>query len=145
MSRGGVSADSVEECKYVPAFAPYFEPLKRFVMGDDLAINETHDIYYWFYPFSKHISAKYVLFFNEGHIASVSLLSFFPISFMVTKKNEGTYPAHAKLLSLTDDYLLLDLASAGYEWSEFPFHRLKGSQMMSLNEHQAIISYPIGQ
>lgn len=140
-----LSATSVEECVQAPTHSPYFDPLKKFVLGDDQAIDDTHDIYYWFYPFGRHVSAKYVAFYNEGHIASVSLLSFFPISFMITKKNEGTYPAHAKVLSLSDKYLWLDLSSKGYEYCEFPFHCLKGNQMMTLHDSQAIVSYPIGQ
>lgn len=138
-----LSATTVEECKHVPTTSDYFDPLRQFVLGDDRAIDKTHDIYYWFYPFARHVSAKYVAFYNEGHIASVSLLSFFPISFMVTKKNAGTYPHHSRALSLNDKYLWLDLSSQGYECCEFPFHVLKGNQMMALNDSQAIVSYPI--
>lgn len=140
-----LSATTVEECKRVPSPSDYFDPLKQFVLGDDRAIDETHDIYYWFYPFGRHVSAKHVAFYNNGHIASVSLLSFFPISFMVTKKNEGISPRHSRALSLVDKYLWLDLSSQGYECCEFPFHGLKGNQMMALHDSQAIVSYPIEQ
>lgn len=140
-----LSATTVKECMRVPSPSDYFDPLKQFVLGDDQAMDETHDIYYWFYPFGRHVSAKYISFYNEGHIASVSLLSFFPISFMLTKKNEGTYPAHAKMLSLSDDRLWLDLSSRGYEYCEFPFHSLKGNQMMALHDSRAIVSHSIGQ
>lgn len=140
-----LAAMSVEECKTEPDYSPYLQPLKDFVLGDDHAIDDTHEIYYWFYPFNKHLSAKIVGFFNEGHIAMVSLLSFFPIAFMITKKNEGTYPAHSRKLLLTDKKLYLDLSSQGCEFSEFPFHGLKGNQMMALTDFQTIVSYPIGQ
>lgn len=140
-----LAATSVSECKEAPAESPYINPLKGFVMGDDSAINSTHDIYYWFYPYNKHVSAKCVAFRNEGHLALISILSFFPISFMVTKKNEGTYPAHSRQLTLNDNELILDLSSSGYPFSEFPFHGLEGDQIMLLADHQAIVSYPIGQ
>lgn len=140
-----LAATSVKECRKQPEPSPYFQPLISFVLGDDRAIEDTHDIYYWFYPFSKHLSAKCVAFYNEGHIATISLLSFFPIAFMVTKKDEGTYPAHARRLSLTDNYLFLNLSSRGYEYAEFPFHVLKGNQMAALTDFQTIVSYPIGQ
>lgn len=140
-----LSATTVDECKKEPVHSPYFQPLKNFVLGDDTAISETHDIYYWFYPYPRHVSAKLVSFYNEGHRALISLLSFFPVAFMVTKKNEGTYPAHSRQLQLTDRYLQLDLSCNGFEYAEFPFHVLKGNQMFALNDAQAIVSYPIGR
>lgn len=140
-----LSATSVEECKIVQGNSEYLDPLKSFVLGNDKALQNSHDIYYWFYPFNKHLSAKCVSFYNNGHIAPVSLLSFFPIAFMVTKKNEGIYPSHSNKLSLTDKALVLDLSSRGFEYAEFPFHGLKGNQMMAYTEFQTIVSYPIGQ
>lgn len=140
-----LAATSVNECKEVPGDSPYINPLREFVLGNDSAIESTHDIYYWFYPYNKHVSAKFVGFRNEGHLAIISILSFFPISFMVTKKNEGTFPAHSRQLRLNDNELTLDLSSRGYPFSEFPFHGLKGDQMMVLTDYQAIVSYPIGQ
>lgn len=129
-----LAATSVEECKKEPEHSLYLQPLKNFVLGDDLAIQYSHDLYYWFYPFNKHLSAKCVGFYNNGHIATLSLLSFFPIAFMVTKKDEGVYPAHSRQLSLTDEILYLDLSSKGYELAEFPFHCLKGNEMMVLTD-----------
>lgn len=140
-----LAATSVEECKSPQKYSPYLQPLKDFVLGDDSALDDSHDIYYWFYPFNKHLSAKCVGFYNEGHIATVSLLSFFPIAFMVTKKDEGTFPAHSRKLALGDDQLHFDLLPRGYTFSEFPFHGLKGNQMMAFTDFQTIVSYPIGQ
>ncbi len=140
-----LAATSVSECKEAPKDTPYFNPLKNFVLGDDSAIESSHDIYYWFYPYRKHVSAKFAGFRNEGHLAMISILSFFPVSFMVTKKNEGTFPSHSRQLRLSDNELILDLSSKGYALSEFPFHGLEGDQMMLLNDYQAIVSYPIGQ
>ncbi|WP_372633802.1 hypothetical protein [Alcanivorax jadensis] len=140
-----LAATSVMECKSPPVESEYFDPIKKFVLGDDEAINKTHDIYYWFYPFNRHISAKFVGFRNEGHLSFISLLSFFPIAFMLTKKNEGTFPSHARKIEFDSHQLFLDLSSQGAVYSEFPFCGLKGNQMMLLNGTQAIVSYPVGQ
>jgi len=140
-----LSATSVEECKHAPEPSAYYDPIKQFVLGDDDALDRSHDIYYWFYPFSRHFSAKSVAFRNAGHTAVLSILSFFPIAFMLTKKNEGTFPSHARELRKTDTKLILDLSSAGVSYSEFPFGGLENNQIMLLHDSQAIVSYPIGQ
>ena len=138
-----LAATSAQECIKEPKGSSYFDPLKRFVLGDDSAIDETHDMYYWFYPYRMHLSAKYVAFFNDGHMASLSLLSFFPIAFMVTKKREGTYPSHACQLSLSDTSMHLNLSSRGFEYAEFPFHGLRGNQLRVSDDTKVIISYPV--
>jgi len=138
-----LSATSVEECKKPIIESPYFDPLREFVLGNDLALDNSHDIYYWFYPFSMHISSKMVGFRNNGHLACLSLLSFYPIAFMVTKKSNGIFPVHARKLQLTDSNLVLNLTSHGFEFAEFPFIELKGDQIMALSDYQSIVSYPI--
>lgn len=140
-----LAAASIKECLGEPVDSPYFTPLQNFVLGDDSAIENTHDIYYWFYPNNVHINAKLVAFFNEGHLASVSLLSFFPVAFIVTKKNEGTYPAQARKLSFKDSSLVLNLSTQNVHFATFSFVSLSGNSMFALSDQQAIISYPIGQ
>jgi hypothetical protein len=75
----------------------------------------------------------------------MSLLSFFPIAFMLVEKEKAVYPKFAKRLKLSDTSLTLNLSSRGFEFAEFPFHLLQGNQMLALAEQMAIISYPIGQ
>ena len=138
-----LSATSVVECRTPPVDTEYFTPLKQFVLGDDHALDNTHDIYYWFYPSYRHLSAKYVHFFNQGHSTDLSLLSFFPIAFLVTPKGQGIYPAHAHKLSLKDKKMSLSLSPHNVQYSDFPFVELKGNQMYFLSDYQTIISYPI--
>lgn len=138
-----LATTSAQECLSEPQDNAYFSPLKRFVLGNDSALNETHDIYYWFYPYRMHLSAKQLAFWNNGHTAIISLLSFFPISFMITKKNEGVYPPHACKLSLTDTALILNLSTRGFDYAEFPFHELKGNQIRIFDDTKLIVSYPI--
>lgn len=140
-----LAATSAQECIVEPKNNAYFDPLKRFVLGDDSALDETHDIYYWFYPYRMHLSAKYMKFIKNGHVAQLSLLSFFPIAFMITKKNDGVCPPHACKLSLKDTGLILDLSTRGFEYAEFPFHKLKRNEIRidMPNETKLIVSYPI--
>lgn len=138
-----LAATSDEECRHPPCETSYFEPLKKFVLGDDSALDGTHDIYYWFYPRSMHISAKFVTMRNNGHQAPVSVLSFFPVAFMVTLKNQGIYPAQAIELKLQDKSLIINLSTENADFVDFPFVPLAGDQMYALNDSQAIISYPV--
>jgi hypothetical protein len=138
-----LSATSIVECLEPQKSSPYFDPLKAFVLGDESALDETHEMYYWFYPYDRHLSAKYVHFHNEGHSTGLSLLSFFPLAFLVTKKNEGIFPAHAHLFDLKSKSLNLSLSSQNIKYADFPFVELKGNQMYALAEYQTIISYPI--
>lgn len=140
-----LAATSVEECLKEPAQTPYFSPLQNFVLGDDDALKETHDLYYWFYPYTKHLSAKILTFWHEGNFSTLSILSFFPIAFMIVEKGKAVYPARAQRFQLDDHRVYLDLSSQGFEFAEFPFHVLQGNQMLGLVDQMAIISYPIGQ
>ncbi len=139
-----LAATSVTECREPLKETPYFTPLQDFVLGNDDALMDTHDIYYWFYPSNRHVSAKYVHFYNEGHSAGLSLLAFFPLAFLVTPpKNEGIYPAHAQKFDLGMDKLILNLSAHNVKFADFPFVKLKGNCMYLLADYQAIISYPV--
>ncbi|MNR60715.1 hypothetical protein D3C85_1822730 [compost metagenome] len=82
-------------------------------------------------------------FLNQGHSTILSLLSFFPIAFLVTPKGEGIYPSHATRFDLNSIKLTLDLSSYNINFSDFPFVELRGDQMYLLTDYQTIISYPI--
>lgn len=137
-----LAATTVKECEEPPVDTTFYTPLKQFVLGDDRAIEDTHDIYYWFYPHLRQISAKTVGFFHEGIISCMGLLSFYPIAFLITEKGKGVYPVQGRKLHLTDSELKLDLSSASFHLADFPFHKLVGNQMMLLDDTQAIVSYP---
>ncbi|WP_430955423.1 metal-binding protein [Pseudomonas sp. ES4] len=138
-----LSATSVKECHVDSRGAPYFDPLRAFVMGNDSAIDDTHDIYCWFYPHRRHISAKLFAFRNQGNLCCISLLSFFPLAFSITEKGKGIYPAGATKVLLTDQILHVDLSSGYIQYSSFPLTGLEGDQMLLLTDHMAIVSYPI--
>ena len=140
-----LSATSVDECKSEPVETPYFTPLQNFVMGDDSAIVNTHDLYCWLYPHHHHhhLSAKMFAFKNRRNICTISVLSFFPLAFSITEKGKGIYPSGATKVELTDDRLYVNLSSGHFPYSGFPFNGLSGDQMMLMSTAQAIVSYPI--
>lgn len=138
-----LSATSSTECRAAPQASEYFDPLAKFVLGDDAAVNNTHDLYYWFYPYERHVSAKLVSFYNEGHVTKLSLLAFFPIAFMVSEKNRGTFPRQAKRLRFSDKNLYLDLSLHNISYSKFPFHNIEGDQKCLFPDKMCITSKPI--
>ncbi|HEK2745602.1 metal-binding protein [Proteus mirabilis] len=138
-----LSATTSKECENPQVESPYFTPLQKFVLGDDTAIDNTHDIYYWFYPRERHVSAKLVSFSNNGTTALVSLLAYYPIAFLITEKNKGIYPAHAYKYELNMNKLILNLSASNLDYIDFPFIPLNGNKMYMLNDAQAIMSYPI--
>jgi hypothetical protein len=138
-----LSATSIDECLYEPEPTSYFDPLKRFVLGDDEAINDTHDIFTWFYPWERHVSAKLLGFYNQGENAMLSLLAFYPIAFMVTEKGKGTAPAQANQMQLSDKRFNMSLRLENIAYSKFPFIELKGDQLFMLTDYQCVTSKPI--
>lgn len=53
-----LSATSVEEFLKTGHSTPYLDPLKEFLLGDDHAMSDTHDMFYWFFPHKHHQSIK---------------------------------------------------------------------------------------
>lgn len=138
-----LSATSVTECVNPGTPMPYFDPLKKFVLGDDDAINETHDMFYWFFPYNYHQSIKFFSAKNGQNICCMSLLSFFPVAFLVTEKGKGIYPVGAEKLDLTDKSMTLDLSGRNIHFSSFPAVKLGGDQMIAFTSQMSILSYPI--
>lgn len=72
-----------------------------------------------------------------------SVLSFFPVAFLLVQKGQGIFPTHATTMKRTDKKLTLNLSFANHDLVEFPFIVLKGNQMYSCRESMCITSYPI--
>ncbi|MCQ9393305.1 metal-binding protein [Pseudomonas viridiflava] len=138
-----LSATTVKECLQEPVLVPYYASLQNFVMGDDTATDDTHDFYVWFYPHRRHMSIKMFNFKNDGHIATLSLLSFFPLAFLITEKRQGIYPSGATPVKPMDKILNVKLDSGHLPYAAFPNLGLEGGQMILLNGAQSIVSYPI--
>lgn len=140
-----LSATSEAECKTEQIETPYFGPLRRFVLGDDKAISETHQIYYWFYPLKQHISAKMISIGNRTNFCSMSLLSFFPIAFLVVEKNNCIVPSFAQRIDINDEYLVISLSLQSFEYVTFPFVEYKDNLFSLYKDELCIVSYPVGR
>ena len=137
-----LAATSSQQCLKTPVKAPHFDSLKKFVLGDDSAISETHDLYYWYYPFRRHYSAKILGFHNEGSNSTISCLNFFPLAFLITPKNQGIYPIQARKLELNDERMYIEVSARNIQYAQFPFCVLKENQFIVLDQSQCITSYP---
>jgi hypothetical protein len=119
------------------------QKLRDFVLGSDSALIDNYDIYYWYYPYRRHISARYVAFRNKGHSTVVDCLHFFPMAFLITKKGEGTFPAQANQLELIDTKITLEITARNLEYAQFPFVSLIGDQLMASSDQLCITSMPL--
>lgn len=90
-----------------------------------------------------HFSVKIMSFYNDGNFCIISILSFFPIAFLLTEKNKGIYPAQATKLSFNDSHIIMDLSLQNIKYANFPFISLKGNKMYMANDATCIVSYPI--
>ena len=80
---------------------------------------------------------------NHGHIATLSLLSFFPLAFLITEKGQGIYPSGATPVKPTDKTLYVKLDSGHLPYAAFPNAGLEGDQMILLDGSRSIVSYPV--
>lgn len=138
-----LSATSVTECTKPPQSTPYFDPLKDFVLGNDKAMDDTHDVYYWFFPHRYHQSIKIFSVRNASHECCMSLLAFYPLAFLVTEKGKGIYPAGAVKLENNDKDLFVNLSQQNANFSSFPAVALEDDQTVAFVNNMSIVSYPI--
>lgn len=138
-----LSATTAQACREPLKEGSPDQWLRDYVMGDDSALADNFDIYYWYYPFRRHVSARNIGFYNNGHVTTLSSLSFFPMALLVTRKNQGIFPAQAKPLTLNSTEIVLDITARNLEYSKFPFCILENNQMMAINAHVCITSMPI--
>lgn len=137
-----IAASSVEECKEPLVDTPFFTPLRKYVLRETENFEDTHDLYYWFYPKRAQITARHILFHNNGHNCYCSTIHFFPISFLVTFKGEGTFPAQATKLELKDRNLHFNVSMGNSDYVSFPFAPLKGNTLVLFNSGHTCVSYP---
>lgn len=137
-----LSATTVKECGSIPDVSDYFSPLEDFVLNGNKAVQDTHDFYFWFYPYVRHVSAKQFVFWNEGCQGTMSCLYFFPLAFLIAKKGEGISPMHARKIDFSQRTLMLDLSHANIHYAGFPFTGLTGDQMLLMADTQVTVSIP---
>lgn len=138
-----LAATSEDECKLEQRDSPYFTPMKNLVLGQTDSIDDTHDIYYWFYPRGHHLCAKMLGYHNYGDVSVISLLSFFPIAFLITEKGKKVHPPQATKLDSKNESLILNLSLRNHNHIDFPFCTLMDGQFYVLPEQTCTISYPV--
>ncbi len=138
-----LAATSEDECKQEQQDSPYFTPMKNFVLGKTDSIDDSHDIYYWFYPRNHNLCAKILGFHSYGDFSVISLLSFFPIAFLITEKGKKIHPPQAAKLDANNETLILNLSLANHNYIDFPFGTLMDGQFSMLPEQTCTISYPV--
>jgi len=137
-----LAATSTTDCEKPIVDSPFYTPLRDFVLGKNDNIKNTHDFYYWFYPHRLQITAQTVAFLNEGHHSICSCLHFFPIAFMTTLAKQGTFPAHATELKISDRKLYFNMSSDNMRYVSFPFVPLNDDQITAFSSGHTCISYP---
>jgi hypothetical protein len=137
-----LAATSVEVCKKGAIDSDYYLPLREFVLGKNEDIESTHDFYYWFYPNKTQITAQLTSFYNEGHTCLCCCMHFFPIAFIITFKEKGTYPVHSTKLRLEDKKLYFNMTQGNLDYVSFPFVPLRGNQMTLITSGFTSASYP---
>ena len=90
-----------------------------------------------------HLSGKIIGFYNDGNFCLISILSFFPIAFLLTEKNKGIYPAQATKLTFNDSHIIMDLSLQNIKYANFPFIVYKGYSICMGVDEMCIVSYPI--
>ncbi|MEG3135644.1 chaperonin [Rouxiella sp. T17] len=140
-----LSATSARDCEKKPSHSEFYTPLREFVLGIRGTLEDTHDIYYWFYPFRMHISAQNINFYNNGHHCFCAVLHFFPIAFLITLAKQGTHPVHASKLEMQDKNLHFNMIQSNMDYATFPFVRLEGNQMNLFSSGHTCVSYPINK
>ena len=138
-----LSATSSTECLRKQGSSDHFDPMKKLVIEEDLSFFETHDVYCWFYPYERHLSAKLVGFRNAGVTSVFSLLSFHPVAFMVVRKGGATTPVQATKINIEDHDVSINISSANIRYAQFPFVGLEGDQMYLLTDYLCTTSRPL--
>ncbi|MCE8026264.1 hypothetical protein [Billgrantia aerodenitrificans] len=138
-----LAATSSIECQKEQVSSTFFDPLKSHVIHKDNKLFDTHDIYYWLYPYERHLSAKLIGFHNNGVTSTLSLLSFHPIAFMIAEKGKSTYPTQASKLEKDDKHFSIDISVSNVKYSAFPFIELKGNQFYMLTDYLCTTSRPL--
>lgn len=138
-----LSATSSSECMSEQGESEHFDPMKNLVLYDDLSIFDTHEIYYWFYPFERHLSAKLVGFNNKGLLSRFTLLSFNPVAIMVVAKGGATYPAQASKMEVSDNSFGINISVGNIQYAQFPFVNLQGGQMYLMSDYLCTTSRPL--
>lgn len=133
-----------------PLDTPLYTPLRKFVLGDNSSA-DNFEFYYWFFPMNYQMVINNFAYKNLKllHFTSGSIISFYPISFMVVDKRSEEYnkgcsvalPTGAVKMELTDIALKINLSSWNDIKSGFPYTGINEYEFLVLDEELSFITY----
>lgn len=141
-----LASTSVRSCMTPLVKTDFYQPLRDFVLGKIDSIDDTHDVFYWFYPNRFNISGSGFSITELGNKEPVigAALYFYPIAVFVGSKGDvNSQLSCRQCLNSDSSKLYIDLSYRLFEQSAFPFYQLEGGSMLLLADHSVIASYPI--
>ncbi|MBA0208555.1 hypothetical protein [Pectobacterium brasiliense] len=134
----------------IPLDTPLYTPLRNFVLGDESGA-DNFEFYYWFFPMNYQMVINNFAFedLKQLRFTSGSIISFYPISFMIVDKSSEKYnngysvaiPPGAVKMELADDALKINLSSWNDIKTGFPYTGINEYELLILNEDLSFITY----
>ncbi|NCG52451.1 metal-binding protein [Serratia fonticola] len=123
-------------CKESNSNAPFYEPLRQFVLGNNDNVEDTHSFYYWFYPHRMSVAGSCFSIFDitlprEVGMGMAGCLYFYPVALLITDKGKkfSEIMGFANELKLKDKNIYLNLSARNYNNTIFPFFSLRSSMV----------------
>jgi len=141
-----LASTSVSSCLSPLPITDFYQPLRDFVQGGIASIDNTHDIFYWFYPNRFNISGKgfAIAELGKGEPTICAALYFYPVAVLVCSKGHiCPQLSNRHRLNSNSSKLIVDLSSNLFKQSGFPFYSLEGTTMLALRDSDVTVSYPI--
>lgn len=141
-----LSSTSVKSCLNPLTETEFYQPLRDFVQGKIESIDDTHDIFYWFYPNRFNVSGSGfgIAEIGSGQPVVCAALYFYPIAVLVCSKgNINRQLAYRQRLNISGTRLFIDLSTKLFKQSAFPFYGLEGLSMCALTDYTITVSYSI--
>lgn len=132
-----LASQSVKRCMEPIERTCFYQPLRDFVLGKIDSIDDTHDVFYWFYPNRFNVSGSGFGMESLGNNEPIigAALYFFPIAiFVVSKGHNNPQLLYRKCLRIDKPKLFIDLSSDIFEQSAFPFMGRRGKTILASSE-----------
>ncbi|EGL0037617.1 metal-binding protein [Escherichia coli] len=127
--------------------APFFEPLRRFVIGTNDDIEKTHAFYYWFYPHRMNVAGSSFSIFDVSlpkgkGLSMAACLYFYPVAILIVENGKEFSEVYdiAYKLTVNDKKLYLNLNGGNFGRSIFPFFSIKNT-VVALHKAFITVSY----
>jgi len=142
-----LASTSVKSCLTPLAETEFYQPLRDFVLGRINSIDDTHDVYYWFYPNRFNVSGNGfgIGQFGGGDAIIGAALYFYPVAIFVgSKGRDNPQLSYRQRLTKDDSKIFVDLSYGIFKQSVFPFMGLEGASMLLFSDAYITVSYSVG-